>query len=85
MAILSCTYMLLNGSPHTVTSTLFGIGNRAFAYGDCIRETIHTCADRLCFFDMHLTHLKLGMEAAMMAIPEKFLNKDGAFAREDPN
>lgn len=82
MAILSCTYMLLNGSPHTVTSTLFGIGNRAFAYGDCIRETIHTCADRLCFFDMHLTHLKLGMEAAMMAIPEKFLNKDGAFARE---
>ena len=82
MAILSCTYMLLNGSPHTVTSTLFGIGNRAFAYGDCIRETIHTCADRLCFFDMHLTHLRLGMEAAMMAIPEKFYNKDGAFARE---
>ena len=82
MAILSCTYMLLNGSPHTVTSTLFGIGNRAFAYGDCIRETIHTCADRLCFFDMHLTHLRLGMEAAMMSIPEKFYNKDGAFARE---
>lgn len=82
MAILSCTYMLLNGSPHTVTSTLFGIGNRAFAYGDCIRETIHTCADRLCFFDMHLTHLRLGMEAAMMAIPEKFYNKDGSFARE---
>ena len=82
MAILSCTHMLLNGSPHTVTSTLFGIGNRAFAYGDCIRETIHTCADRLCFFDMHLTHLRLGMEAAMMAIPEKFYNKDGAFARE---
>lgn len=82
MAILSCTYMLLNGSPHTVSSTLFGIGNRAFAYGDCIRESIHTCADRLCFFDMHLAHLKLGMEAAMMAIPEKFLNKDGAFAHE---
>lgn len=82
MAILSCTYMLLNGSPHTVTSTLFGIGNRAFAYGDCIRETIHTCADRLCFFDMHLTHLRLGMEAAMMSIPEKFYNKDGSFARE---
>lgn len=82
MAILSCTYMLLNGNPHTVSGALFGIGNRAFAYGDCIREYIHTCADRLCFFDMHIAHLRQAMTAAMMAIPEKFYNKSGEFAKE---
>ncbi|MBO7462902.1 MAG: aminotransferase class IV [Bacteroidales bacterium] len=82
MAVSACPYILLNGNFHMASSSVFTISNRAFAYGDCIRETIHTCADRLCFFDMHLQHLREGMKAAMMAIPEKFLNKNGEFSRE---
>jgi len=82
MAVLSCTYMLLNGSQHLVSSAVFDIGNRAFAHGDCITESIHTCADRLCFFDKHLQHLRRGMETAMMEIPQKFLNKNREFSTE---
>lgn len=82
MAVSACPYILLNGNFHMASSAVFTISNRAFAYGDCIRETIHTCADRLCFFDMHLQHLREGMKAAMMAIPEKFQNRNGEFSRE---
>lgn len=74
--------MLLNGSLHTVSSPFFDIGNRAFAYGDCISEIVHTCADRLCFFDRHLQHLREGMEAAMMEIPQKFYNRNREFSTE---
>lgn len=82
MAISSSTYILLNGNFHTQSSLIFNIDNRGFAYGDCIRETIHTCADRLCFIDQHLRHLREGMKLAMMDIPKKFLNKDKEFSAE---
>ena len=79
---LPAKYMLLNGNFHAHNCLIFNIENRAYAFGDSIREYVHTCADRLCFFDMHLAHLRQGMEAAMMAVPEKFKNKDGEFSRE---
>ncbi|MCR5456305.1 MAG: aminotransferase class IV [Bacteroidales bacterium] len=82
MAISSTPNILLNGNFHSQTSLIFNTGNRAFSCGDCISESIHTCADRLCFIDEHLQHLRQGMEAAMMAIPEKFNNKDKVFSRE---
>lgn len=80
--MLSCTYMLLNGTQHLVSSAVFNVGNRAFAHGDCITEYVHTCADRLCFFDKHLQHLRKGMETAMMDVPQKFLNKNREFSTE---
>ena len=82
MAISSIPHILLNGNFHSQTSLIFNIGNRAFSSGDCVCEMIHTCADRLCFIDEHLEHLRQGMEAAMMAIPEKFYNRDKVFSRE---
>lgn len=82
MATLASTYLLLNGNLHTQTSTIFNIRNRALAFGDCVIETIHTCADRLCFFDKHLQHLREGMEMAMMKIPPKFYNREREFSTE---
>ncbi len=82
MAIASTPNILLNGNFHSQTSLIFNIGNRAFSCGDCISEYIHTCADRLCFIDEHLQHLRQGMEAAMMAIPDKFNNHGKVFSRE---
>lgn len=79
---MSAPYILLNGILHKSASLIFNIENRAFSCGDSICETIHTCADRLCFIDEHLEHLREGMKAAMMAIPEKFYNKDKVFSRE---
>jgi len=79
---LSNSYILLNGNFHTQTGTIFNIYNRALQYGDCITETIHTCADRLCFVDRHLKHLRDAMKIAMMNIPEKFFNTNKIFSQE---
>lgn len=79
---LSTKYILLNGSYHTEASNLFNLYNRALSHGDCICETIHTCADRLCFFNEHMEHLRQGMKLAQMQIPEKFNNRDDEFYTE---
>lgn len=82
MAISSNTYLLLNGNYHSRSSTMFHISNRAFAFGDSVVEYVHTCADRLCFIDRHLQHLRDAMAAAAMDIPRKFYNREGEFATE---
>ncbi len=82
MAITASSHILLNGNFHTQTSTICNIYNRALTLGDCISERIHTCADRLCFIDEHLEHLREGMKMAMMKIPEKFFNANRVFSTE---
>ncbi len=78
----STKYLLLNGSYHIEASNIFNLYNRALSHGDCICETIHTCADRLCFFDEHMAHLRQGMKLAQMQIPEKFNNIGDVYYNE---
>jgi len=78
----STKYILLNGSYHIEASNIFNLYNRALSHGDCMCETLHTCADRLCFFDEHMEHLRQGMRLAQMQIPDKFNNRDDEFYNE---
>lgn len=64
--------ILLNGRYHSGSTAIFTLQNRAFQFGDCISETIHTCASRLCFFDEHMQVLRTAMDLAGMEIPAKF-------------
>ncbi len=75
-------YFLLNGELQLEDTKQFHLRNRAITMGDCIKETIHTCGDRLCFFDEHLRHLREGMAKAQMQIPAKFDNSDDEFYTE---
>ncbi|MCQ2251922.1 MAG: aminotransferase class IV [Bacteroidales bacterium] len=79
---LTSQHILLNGNFHSETSTLFNLFNRALRYGDCITETIHSCASRLCFFDEHLQNLCKAMKVASMNVPTKFANWEKEFTKE---
>lgn len=75
-------HFLLNGTLQPEDGRLFGLDNRALSQGDCIKEIIHSCGDRLCFFQEHMEHLRQGMEKAQMQIPEKFKNANDVFYNE---
>lgn len=75
-------FFILNGVFQQEDDRMFSLGNRALTHGDCIMETIHSCGDRLCFFDDHMAHLREGMALAQMQIPPKFMNKSQEFYDE---
>ena len=81
MAIIN-QQILLNGHYHLSSSAIFGTENRSFAYGDCITETIHSCAGRLCFFKEHMQNLRDAMKIADMEIPQKFYLETDEFYSE---
>ena len=80
---LTTQQILLNGRAHSVSSAVVSIKNRAFEYGDCISETVHACAGRLCFFGRHIDNLITAMELAGMTIPVAFKPENRAALKDE--
>jgi branched-subunit amino acid aminotransferase/4-amino-4-deoxychorismate lyase len=63
------SYVWYNGQFIRSNEPVIGLGNRAFAYGDGLFETIHAFGTQARHLDLHLNRLLHGMEILEMTVP----------------